>query len=818
MLFTSDLYADILLPLSVPRPYTYQIPTELMDLVQFGGRVEVQLRDTRLYAGIVVNIHKNKPAYDTKPILSVIDEQPIINEKQYRFWEWLAQYYSCTLGEVMIAALPAQLKLTSETRISLSPIIDESQIDLLSDKEYLVYEALTLQAELSIDDIRKILNQKTVYPLINQMMALGILQLEETLQEKHKPKMVASVRLLLQHEALAAEFELVKKSDKQTAALLALIQLSQKNGFHIWLKASEVNTKAQTYSSVLKALEKKGIVEMAEREVSRIGRYDDDLEDAQALTDAQIAVLSELETLFKTKKTVLLHGVTGSGKTRIYTELAQKTIAEGKQVLYLLPEITLTTQIVNRLQRIFGNDISVYHSRVPNSERVELWRAALGGKAMIMGARSSLLLPFKELGLIIVDEEHDQSYKQQDPNPRYNARDAAIYLAQVHGAKILLGTATPSVETYQNALTDKFGLVELPERIGKSLLPTIEMIDVRSEMKAKTMQSNFSKRLLDEIKETIDRGEQVILFQNRRGYSPTLQCTTCGWTAECKNCDVTLTYHKFSNSLNCHYCNYHKTLPTECPACTSKILNIKGFGTERIEDELKVYLPEVRIARMDLDAVRSRSAHSKIIADVEEQRIDILIGTQMVTKGLDFDNVTLVGVLSADNLLRFPDFRATERAFQLLTQVAGRAGRKEKAGKVLIQTYDPTLKVLQQVKKNDYQGFFLKELQERKQFLYPPFYRLIAVRLRHKKPETLRDGARFFTHTLKKALGERVNGPAVPQVERVNTYYQLDYLIKMERDPTRIQFAKNTIAEATHQMQQTEGYSTVRVSVDVDPY
>jgi primosomal protein N' (replication factor Y) (superfamily II helicase) len=814
-------YAKIILPMATPKPYTYHVPTELADKVKFGVRVEVQFGIGRdLYAALVVELTDEKPEHPTKPILQVIDSEAIITQEQYRLWQWVASYYVCTLGEVMNAALPTNMKLSSETTVVLNPEHDQN-FSHLDDKEYLVAEALTIQKELSVEQIQKILNQKTVYPIVNRLLMFGIVELKEELQHKYKPKTALFVRLKEPYAsdtegyALAAAFDLVKNSDKQTAVLLAYAQFARNQQV---VKASDIYEKANVDIAVLRAIEKKGIFELFESEVSRVAGYDDDVTDTSDMSDQQTRAIYEINQFFKEKNVVLLHGVTGSGKTRVYIELMQKALERGEQVLYLLPEIALTSQITSRLQTVFGDNIAVYHSRLNGQERVELWQHTLTGKPILLGARSSLFLPFRNLKYIIVDEEHDSSFKQQDPNPRYNARDTAIYMASLHKAKVLLGTATPSVETYQNAEAGKYGLVKLPERFGGVQMPEIIIVDNRDEVKKRTMLGNFTSRLIEELKAALGRGEQAILFQNRRGYAPTMQCPTCAWTSECKNCDVNLTYHKYTNALSCHYCGYTIRLPKECPACGDKQLNIKGFGTERIEDELKIHLPDAKIGRMDLDTSRSKTAHAKIINDFEEKRIEILVGTQMVTKGLDFENVGLVGVLSADNLLKFPDFRATERAYQLMTQVAGRAGRKHKRGKVIIQAYDIKHPLLADIVENDFLSFYKREVSERLRFQYPPYNRLIGVSLKHKKPEVLREAAKVFTQIMKEKLGNRVQGPAVPQVERVNTYYILNYLIKIEKEADKMRFAKEVIAYATHAMQNTEGYSNIRVSVDVDPY
>lgn len=815
----TSTYVQVILPLALPKAYTYYVPEELMKDIKFGVRVEVQFgRGGKLYTALVIAVHREKPEeYRPKSVISVIDEEPIITPQQVKFWEWMAGYYCCTLGELMNAALPANLKLASETRITLSPIFDDDFAGL-DDKEYLIAEALTIQEEISLDDVRGILGQQTVYPLIRRMMDKKIIYIKEDLKEKYKPKTISCVRLrepyASQSKLLEEAFEKCSRSTRQVEALMAYVQISRQQEF---VRRQDIYKAAQVDSAVLRALEKKEIFELYEREISRIAGYEEELAEMSQLSEQQERAIKEIEQHFENKQVVLLHGVTGSGKTKIYIELMQEVIGRGEQVLYLLPEIALTTQLINRLQRVFGDDIAVYHSRLNNNERVEMWQAVLDGKPAVMGARSALFLPFKSLGLVIIDEEHDTSFKQQDPNPRYNGRDAGVFLAHLHAAKTILGTATPSIESYHNSLNGKYGLVEMPERYGGLQLPEIQLVDAKQEVKQRKMQSHFTSVLLDELKTALERKEQAILFQNRRGYAPTYRCVTCGWHSECIHCDVSLTYHKFHSKLKCHYCGYSINLPKECPACGDKQLQLQGFGTEKIEDELKIYLPEAKIARMDLETVRSKNAHATIINDFEEGRIDILVGTQMVTKGLDFENVGLVGIISADQLLQFPDFRSGERAFQLMTQVAGRAGRKHKRGKVIIQAFNTDSPVLGEVLQGDFEAFFKRELEERQSFHYPPFHRLIKVTLKHKKPQTLNDATRLYDKVLKAKLGDWVIGPAIPYVSRVRTYYLMDFLIKLERDARKIKYAKEVVAAATDYLQQQNGLSGVRVNVDVDP-
>jgi primosomal protein N' (replication factor Y) len=835
-LAAASAFVEVLLPLAIPKHYTYQVPEELTGKVAFGLRVEVQFGDNKLYSGIILEVHSSKPVHRVKSILSVIDEIPVIGQDTLRFWKWLSEYYACTLGEVMEAAMPANLKLSSERRIVLNPYYD-GNFEGLSGKEFLIAEALSHQSYMTIDDVRRILNQKTVLNTVKSLMSKHVIQIYEELKEKFIPKRVEYVRLSepyrtnedLLHEA----FELVSRSQKQTDALLAYIQLSQQLGDKSGrttkgVLRQEIYKVSQANASVLSAMAKKGIFELFDREVSRIEGFDQETSNLEALSEEQKRALEETKEIFKKKSTVLLFGVTGSGKTRIYVELINETLLAGKQVLYLLPEVALTTQIITRLQKNLGDAIKVYHHRITNNERVELWQAVMHNSGQpeagtgpiancVVGARSALLLPFTNLGLIIVDEEHDSSYKQKDPAPRYSGRDAAVFLAHLHGAKVVLGTATPSLESYYNAKTGKYGLVCLKERYGGLQLPEVVVIDAKEETKKGRMQSHFSGTLIEDLQTAISNKEQAILFQNRRGYAPTMRCNTCGWHSECLHCDVSLTYHKFKNNLQCHYCGFQMTIPQSCPACGGAELKLQGFGTEKIEDEIKIFLPEAAVSRLDYDSARTKDAYAKILNDFEERRTDILVGTQMVTKGLDFENVGIVGVLSSDQLLQFPDFRSGERGFQMMVQVAGRAGRKNKRGKVLIQAVNTTHPVLKEVIDSDYEAFFNREILERKSFAYPPFSRLIQITLKHKKPDVLNKGTKIFATHLKSKLGNRMLGPSIPQIGRVRGHYLLDILLKLEMNPTMWKSAKEEILTATQIMQSEKGLSAIRVNVDVDP-
>ena len=814
-----ETYVQVVLPLALPKPFTYAVPEEWVAEVAFGKRVEVQFGKSKRYSALIVGLVDEPPdRHRPKPIVSVIDEVPIITQQQWALWQWMASYYLCTVGEVMNAALPANLKLASETVLTLSPLFGDD-FSGLSDQEYLIAEALTIQEELTIDDVRGILQRKSVYPLVRRMLDKRILYLKEDIKQKYKPKTVSCVRLCepyhSQPELLQQAFKQLSQATRQMEALVAYLQVSRDLEF---VRRQDIYAKANIDSSVLKAMEKKGIFQLYEREVSRLGSYEEETIEAHELSRQQVTALAEIRAAFANRQPALLQGVTGSGKTRVYIELMQEAIAQGVQVLYLLPEIALTTQIISRLEKVFGDQITVYHSRLNNNERVELWNRILNGQPAVLGARSALFLPFQKLGLIVVDEEHDNSFKQYDPNPRYNARDAAVYLAHLHQCPILLGTATPSLESFLNAKTGKYQLVTMPERFGGLQMPEIVLVDAKKELKERRLQSHFTSVLIEELKAALERGEQAILFQNRRGFSPVYRCESCGWHAECINCDVSLTYHKFQNNLRCHYCGYQTNLPPACPACGEKRLTLKGFGTEKIEDELKIYLPDAQIARMDLDTVRGKHAYARLLNEFEEGRIDVLVGTQMVTKGLDFEKVGVVGVLSADQLLQFPDFRATERAFQLMLQVSGRAGRKHKRGKVVIQAFNTEHPVLREVLAGDYAGFYTREMTERQRFHYPPYLRLIRITLKHRKPAKVNEGAQLYEKVLKKSLGDWVMGPAMPYVGRVRSYYLLDFLVKIPRDAKKLRQAKKIIQAATEQLREAKGLSGVRVSIDVDPY
>ena len=815
----STVFVRVLLPLPLQNTYTYRVPPELAEQISFGIRVEVQFGRNKLYSALVTEVLEGIPdSTEIKQISSIIDSEAVITPIQWDFWQWMAEYYCCSPGEVMNAALPGGLRLDSETSIMLNPDI-EADAQQLSDKEYLIYEALTIQPELTIEQVGQILQVKTIRPIINALIARQVVYLKEELKTKYKPKTVNAVRLKAPYEsdeALLSEIfaKIEKQSSKQLEALMALLQLSKREKP---VTAQEIYELAQVDISALRALEKKGVLEIFKMGMSRIGTFEEEIQESTELSGQQQQAIEEIGKIFETKNVVLLHGVTGSGKTRVYTELIKAAIARGEQVLYLLPEIALTTQITARLQQVFGDDIVVYHSKCGDAERVELWQKVLQGKPVFLAARSGLFLPFPKLGLVIVDEEHDASFKQSEPAPRYNARDSAIVLAVKQGAKVILGTATPSLESYYNAKTGKYGLVTMLERFGGLQMPQIKFANTLKDSKTK-QKTDFTVTLIDALRHALAVGEQSIVFQNRRGYALYLQCQDCAWKADCLNCDVSLTYHKGAERLRCHYCGHTQQITRACPSCGSVKLSIKGMGTEKVEDELKIYLENAQIGRMDTDVVKTRSAHSRLIKDFEEGRIDVLVGTQMVTKGLDFDNVSLVGVVNADSLLYFPDFRSGERAFQLLMQVAGRAGRKHKRGQVVVQTSDPRHPVLIEVEKGDYAGFFNRELQERKDFQYPPFVWLIQLQIRHKKPEVVNEAARVLADLLKKQFGKMVFGPALPTVARLKSYFLMDIMIKVEKDRQKLQIVKKMLLSDILEMKKHSGLSGVDVVVDVDPY
>jgi primosomal protein N' (replication factor Y) len=814
------LFVEVILPLAITKNYTYRVPFELNDAVQIGKRVVVQFGKSKLYTAIIAGISKQPPAkYEAKYLVELLDDKPLVTPQQLHFWNWLAEYYMCNLGEVMNAALPSALKLASETRIVLNKEFEINRA-ALHDKEFLIVEALDLQPELTVSDIVKLLGQKQVMPILKLLFEKNIIHISEEVSERYKPRKRTFIILnpLYQHQENLKELFVIleKKAPKQADAVLAYIKLSRHQKA---ISKNELTEESGAGAASIKSLIEKEVFIAEEKNVSRLYFEEEEGISNFELSTQQQEALSSVSQQFAEKDVVLLHGVTSSGKTQIYIRLIEEMIQAGRQVLYLLPEIALTTHIIERLRVYFGASIGVYHSRFNDNERVEVWQKVLNNEyKVVLGARSSVFLPFNDLGLIIVDEEHETSYKQFDPAPRYNARDAAIYLANMHQAKVLLGSATPSFESYYNARSQKYGFTELSERFGGVELPEVEVISIAGETKNKTMQSHFTSVLIAGIEQALQNKQQVILFQNRRGYAPVLMCKICAYTPKCINCDVSLTYHKSSGKLHCHYCGYKEDAPSICPACGSTHLEYKGFGTEKIEDELGLILPEARITRMDLDTTRSKNSLQTILNNLEEKKIDILVGTQMVAKGLDFADVTVIGIINADSLLKFPDYRANERSFQMLAQVSGRAGRRGKRGKVVIQTYDPKHRVIKQVIENDYTDLYFTEMPERKSFKYPPFYRLINLDVKHKDPEVLHRQAEYLAMELRKHFGERVIGPEAPLIGRIRNFYIRSILLKFEKDGVSINKAKTIIRDTITQFQTTKLSKGCIVQPDVDPY
>ena len=813
---SQNIYVSVIIPLAIPKIYDYSVPESFHDQIAIGKRVEVSLRNKN-YSGLISKISfESEGNYKVKDIIDVLDELPIVTDKQFDFWSWIAKYYCCSVGEVMNVALPQGLKLSSETKLIHHETEDEI-LHELDDDEFLVTEALSIQEELTVEQVQDLLEKQSVYPVIKSLLDKRVLTIKEELKTGFKPKLVDHVKL---NESFWEDDEhlikMVERSEKQLKVILAYKTICPENPD--WISRAKLSKQANVSTSIVKALEKKGILDIKKKKISRIKKLEIIPEEKRPLSGSQFKCFDQIKAFFKEGKKVLLHGITGSGKTQIYIELIKEIISEGGQVLYLLPEIGLTAQIVNRLRAVFGDEVGVYHSRMNHHERVEVWHKSSKDFKIVLAARSGLFLPMQNLKLIIVDESHDPSFKQTDPAPRYNARDAAIYLSNKYNIHLLMGTATPSLESYNNTLSGKYGLVELFERYGEGTLPSIEIVDLSKTKKTKYGKSNFSKELLKCFKETIEEGRQAIFFQNRRGYAPILKCRTCGWTSQCISCDVNMTVHKYSNEIRCHYCGKRKAKPYECERCGSHELVDLGFGTQKIEDEILSIFPEVKVARLDYDTAKSKMSYAKIIADFEEGFVDLLVGTQMITKGLDFDNVGLVAIINADQMLHFPDFRSNERAFQLFTQVAGRAGRKDSHGKVIIQTFDPKHPVLLETLGNDFHRFIQRELHERRRFLYPPYYSLIYLKLKHKKSDRVNEGAILLSNELRKHLANRVIGPTEPGISRIRNMYIRQICVKAERNKQALEQIKEIILTAKNRLQSSSGFKSLRINVDVDPY
>ena len=820
-----ERFADIILPLAVKGKFTYCVPSEFIQKVRPGSMVIVQFGAKKLYSGIVFELYDDLPNLkNVKYILEVIDSSPVINETQLRFWKWIAEYYMCTIGEVMKAALPSGLCLESETHLKINP--EFRNIRSLDDSLLLIYSFIENKGSAPLKSLPVAVNNRNTLKIINELIIKQAVIAGESISEKFKPKEGTFIILSrkFSNKELSNILDTLAKAPRQFDVLSAYIRMTgYKAGSDLFpVKKSLLLKESRALPSSVNSLERKGIILSVNLEVSRLtdnsGRHDP----LRDLSTTQIEAYSSIKQQLNGKEIVLLHGITSSGKTEIYIHLIEDQLKQEKQVLYLLPEIALTAQITERLKTHFGTSTGIYHSRFNDSEKVEIWKRVADKESvkkysLILGVRSSLFLPFENLGLVIVDEEHDGLYKQHDPSPRYHARDSAIMLASLAGAKTILGSATPSIESYHNAVSGKYGFAGLNERFGKINLPEIVVANTREAYRKKLMVSHFTPELLQAIDGALEKNEQVILFRNRRGFSPYIECSECGWIPSCIQCAVNLTYHKEINRLVCHYCGSATLIPVKCPGCGSVSMVTRGFGTEKIEDEIKIVFPRARVARMDQDTTRKKDSFNKIIRSFEERRTDILIGTQMISKGLDFENLTVVGILNAESILNYPDFRAHERGFQLMSQVSGRAGRRQKHGRVIIQTSDPDNRIVRFVLDHDYIGMFNYQSEERKLFNYPPFCRLINIIIKHKDRVKLNDFSTLLGEDLKTVFGDRVLGPEFPLIPRIQLWYIKNILIKIEKDKPLTR-AKQLITEAIEKIERMKGASALRIYVDVDPY
>ncbi|MEL1244299.1 primosomal protein N' [Flavobacterium sp. DGU11] len=812
-------FIEVILPLALPKPFTYSVTQAEYAFLKPGMRVAVPFGRNKIYTGLVIALHENPPQlYEAREIHQILDDDPLVTAIQLSHWQWVANYYMCSIGEVYRSAMPSGFLLESETIITQHKDFNSETGDL-TDDEYLVYEALQKQSALKVQEVAAILNKKTILPVINRLITKNAVMLQEEMSEKYKPKSIRYIRLpeeFMREEQLSELIEVLSRAQKQREAVMQYFQLQASEKKPV--TAKKLND-AGINSTIIKSLVDKGIFEEYYIDEDRV-KFEGNDDAGFGLSPKQKEAFDEIKTSFEQKDVTLLHGITSSGKTEIYIKLIEEYINSGQQVLYLLPEIALTTQLVVRLTAYFGNQVAVFHSKYSNNERVEVWNQVLSASEkakVVIGARSALFLPYQHLGLIIIDEEHEPTFKQQDPAPRYHARDAAIVLANAHKAKVLLGSATPAIETYYNASGGKYGYVELKERYGNVMPPEILLIDLKDKYKRKQMTGHFSDMMIEAITETLANGKQVILFQNRRGYSPWVECLTCGHVPQCPQCDVSLTYYKYKNQLRCHYCGHHIAKPTHCHQCQSPDLDTKGFGTEQIELELKTLFPDKHSWRMDQDTTRGKHGYEKIIDSFKNREIDILVGTQMLAKGLHFDNVALVGILNADNMLYQPDFRAFERAYQMMVQVAGRAGRKDQRGKVLIQTYNPLHNIIRQVTDNDYEGMYKEQLYERHNFKYPPFFRLVRVTLRHKDYEKVKDAAIWLFNVLSQQLGVTVLGPEEPGINRIRNEYIRTIMIKIPQGAA-LGGTKKAIERILASFDAVPQYRAVRVTLNADPY
>ena len=816
-------FAETLLPLALPGTYTYRIPEDMK--LSIGMRVLVPFGRKKIFTAIVVMTHDREPkGYDVKEILGTLDDKPILRHPQLDFWQWIADYYLCSMGEVYKAAVPSGLKVESETTISVNPDFEESEPGQLTDRERVILDFTAQRGRVQIAEIAKATGFKTVERNVSHLLDMDALHVSERVVDNYRPKTEACVRLTTargDEAALHQYFDQLKRAPKQEALLLAYLDLSRwlQNGDVKEVSKENLLKRAGVSSAVLHETVKRGLFEIYKKEINRFADLGSVLEEPPTLSTEQRRAYDEIHLSMRDHAITLLHGVTSSGKTSIYMHLIAEALKLGKQVLYLVPEIALTTQLTRRLRRVFGDKLLIYHSRFSDNERVDIWKRLLESSepCVIIGVRSSVFLPYSNLGLVIVDEEHDSSYKQQDPAPRYNGRNAALILAQMHGAKTVLGSATPAIEVYHLAQEGRYGLVKLFTRYGDIQMPEVKVINTIDARKRREMSGLFSNELIANCRKALEGGEQVILFQNRRGYSPMVRCKECDWVPKCENCDVSLTYHKHNHSLVCHYCGYSIPLPDLCPACQLPGIEIVGYGTERIEDDIDAVFPGEKISRMDLDTTRNKNSYDRIIDEFSAHRTNILVGTQMVTKGLDFDAVSIVGILNADTMINFPDFRSHERAFDMLEQVSGRAGRAHKQGQVIIQTSNPEHDVIKFVQSHDYEGFYQHELADRQKFGYPPFTKVINIYLKHREDATVGELAVRYSNLLRQVFGTRVLGPMAPFVSRVQNMYIRQITLKMETGSSMSK-VKGILRNLYEQMLAADSrMKAVRLYYDVDP-
>ena len=823
------MFVEVILPIPLPQLFTYQVPLFMQPSVCEGVRVVVQFGRKKFLSGVVRRVVTSAESnYEIKEIISVLDESPLVNEFQFKFWDWIADYYQCTLGEVYKAAIPAGFKLESETKIFIAELPEDEELLAetvdLSERELTIIKHLKESKSATIEELVDVVDVKNVLPIIKLLLDKGLIYINEELKEGFKTKEDKYIILSPEFASENSVNQILKqlsKAPKQAEFLLGYLHLiggGSNLEKRVEINKKELIEKVKGTATLLKELLKKGVFIEIVKEGTRLEDRGAEEIGPRELNDAQVVALSEVEEQFLTKDTVLLHGVTSSGKTELYFHLIEKCLAQGKQALYLLPEIALTTQITTRLTKVFGNNVGIYHSKFSDAERVEVYRKVLQNNSfqIILGVRSSIFLPFSNLGLIIVDEEHEQSFKQFDPAPRYNARDSAYVLAKMHNAKLLLGSATPSVESYYNAQQGKIGMVQLMKRHEDIQLPRILTIDVKELKRKKMMNSTFSPQLLDQIQTALSKKEQVILFQNRRGFSPFVECSMCGFVPKCQNCDVSMTYHKNGNKLVCHYCGISYVMYSTCKVCKNPKLATVGFGTQKIEEEIKIFFPSASVARMDTDTTKTRKSFERLISDFENKKIDILIGTQMISKGLDFNDVSLVGILNADSMLNIPDFRAHERGFQMMSQVAGRAGRKNRQGLVLLQSNDVEHPVILDVLTNNFESHFAIQLQERQMFRYPPFVRLISLTFKHKDEETTHQSAICYAQIVREVLGGRVLGPQIPAIPRIQNLFIRKILFKFDLTDS-LPKGKQIIKEAIQHLHIHPNFKSVQVIVDVDP-